>query len=225
VRHSAGAAPWADASVHSHLGSEEYYLVLEGRLWLLIEDALYTVGAGEMAMVKPGVPHAVAQGEGPIEHFGLRAPAPSDRSTLDPLPAPLPPVADEAKRELRCDWGDRVPLQEARNQNRWLFGRGAARFLSSQLVLAYLDFPTDEAANAGIGSRHCLHLHRESWEFYVVLQGTKTLQLEGHWVTIQAGQMLEVPPGVRHTLAGRQAPYQGFTFRVPLLAYDDKVEG
>jgi hypothetical protein len=32
-----------------------------------------------------------------------------------------------------------------------------------------------------------------------------------------------VPPQVRHTLPERRAPYEGFTFRVP-VELDDKVE-
>ncbi|MBU1878522.1 MAG: cupin domain-containing protein, partial [Chloroflexi bacterium] len=83
-------------------------------------------------------------------------------------------------------------------------------------------FPTEEEANAGLGTRHRLHLHARSWEYYVVLQGTKTLRIEDELVTMQPGEMVEVPPGVRHTLHSRQAPYRGLTFRVPILP--DKVE-
>ena len=43
-------------------------------------------------------------------------------------------------------------------------------------------------------------------------------------LTVEAGEMLEVPAGVRHTIYGRQAPYRSFTVRVPILAHNDKVE-
>jgi mannose-6-phosphate isomerase-like protein (cupin superfamily) len=85
-----------------------------------------------------------------------------------------------------------------------------------------VEFATDAAANAGLGTRHRLHLHRESWEYYVVLNGAKTLQIEDEVVTIRSGEMLEVAPGVKHTLRSRQAPYRGFTFRIPLR--EDKEE-
>jgi len=42
-------------------------------------------------------------------------------------------------------------------------------------------------------------------------------------VEIRPGEILELPPQVRHTLYGRQAPYEGLTFRVP-GGFDDKVE-
>jgi mannose-6-phosphate isomerase-like protein (cupin superfamily) len=91
------------------------------------------------------------------------------------------------------------------------------------LILAYLNTRTSEAADDAIGTRHRLHLHEESWEYYTVLQGTKTLQIENEMVKVAAGEILEVSPGVRHTLRERQAPYEGLTFRVP-VPLDDKVE-
>lgn len=224
IRHSARVAPWADPDVHIHESSEELYVLLHGELRLLVVGELVSLKPMEVLLVKPRVPHAIVRGTGTIEHFGLRAPALGDRQTVGQASGELPLARCEESRELRCGWGYRIPLQEERNQNCWLIGYGTARFPSSHLILAYLDFPTEEAANAGIGSRHRLHFHQASWEYYVVLEGTKTLQVEDELVTIEAGEMLEVPPGVRHTICGRQAPYQGFTVRVPILAYDDKVE-
>jgi len=231
VRHSARVSPWADSDVHAHRLSEEHCLLLYGCLWFFVAGSVLTLRPAEILVVKPDVPHAVIRGEGSIEHFGFRAPAPSDRRSLGAvgdrpelgaLPANLPPITDEDQRELRCDWGYRIPLGDARNVNCWVLGLGAARFHSPHFLFAYLDFPTPEAANAGLGTRHRLHLHRESWEYYVVLAGAKTLQIDAEAVTIRAGEMLEVCPGVRHALSSRQAPYRGFTFRVPLR--DDKVE-
>jgi mannose-6-phosphate isomerase-like protein (cupin superfamily) len=224
IRHSARVASWADPDIHIHQSSEEFYILLHGELGLLVDGVLVTLKPMEVLMVKPQVPHAIVRGAGSIEHFGLRAPALDDRQAVGNPPEELPPASKEESRELWCDWGYRIPLEEERNRNCWLIGYGAARFPSAHLILAYLDFPTVEAANAGIGSRHRLHLHQASWEYYVVLEGTKTLRVEDELVTIEAGEMLEVPPGVRHTLHSRQAPYQGFTLRVPILAYDDKVE-
>jgi mannose-6-phosphate isomerase-like protein (cupin superfamily) len=222
VRHSASVPPWTDADVHIHERSEEYYLLLQGELRFLVAGSSVTLRAPEMLVVQPGVPHAIVGGVGPIEHFGFRAPAPSDRQTVGEVPETLPPANEEEPRELRRDWGYRIPLDDARNRNCWLTGLGAARFHSPHFLFAYLDFPTEEAANAGLGTRHRLHLHGWSWEYYVALQGTKTLLIEDELVAMQPGEMVEVPPGVRHTLYSRQAPYRGFTFRVPILP--DKIE-
>jgi mannose-6-phosphate isomerase-like protein (cupin superfamily) len=88
--------------------------------------------------------------------------------------------------------------------------------------LAYLDFPTDESADASWRSHpHQLHLHRESWEYYVVIAGNQALLIEDHLVEISAGEILEVSPGIRHVARSIGTPHQGFTLRVPRL--DDKV--
>jgi len=222
VRHSDSVPSWTDPDVHLHHTAEEYYLLLRGKLWFLVAETTIILKPYEILMVKPDVPHAIARGEGLIEHFGFRAPTPNDRQSLAAVSTLLPPATNEAQRELVQDWGYRIPLNEAHNRNCWLIGLGAARFHSPHFLFAYLDFPTYEAANDGIGTRHRLHLHKESWEYYVVLTGTKTLLVEEEEITIQPGEMLDIFPGVKHTLSGRQAPYRGFTFRVPLL--NDKVE-
>lgn len=98
-----------------------------------------------------------------------------------------------------------------------------AKYKSSHMVMAYLDFATSESANVRIGTRHRLHLHQNSWEYYTVLEGAKTLQIEDEFVTIEAGEILEIPPYVKHTLHRRIAPFKGFTIRVP-LELDDKIE-
>jgi len=223
IGHTASVAPWRDPGIHSHERSEEYYLLVHGGLVLLIAGTLVTLRSQEMLMVRPQVPHAIVAGTGMIEHFGIRVPAGGDKQPAGEIPHLLPAATQEQERELRSTWGCRVPLQAAGNQNCWLFGVGSVRFPSAQLTFAYLSFPTVEEASAGIGTRHRLHLHRQSWEYYVVLQGTKTLQIEDVLLEIKPGEILEVPPQIKHTLYGRQAPYEGFTFRVP-AGFDDKVE-
>jgi mannose-6-phosphate isomerase-like protein (cupin superfamily) len=220
--HTASVPPWADADVHRHETAEEYFFLRQGTLRFWIAGLSLSLRAKELLMVRPQVPHAIVGGDGPIEHFGIRAPALADRQSVGPIPQDLPGLGSEDQREFCQDWGHRVSLMDSRNQNCWLIGLGEARLRSANLALAYLDFRTHEAANAGLGTRHRLHLHEQSWEYYVVLEGTKTLLLEDQQVTLEPGDLLEVPPGVKHALYSRQAPYKGFTFRVPVL--DDKAE-
>jgi mannose-6-phosphate isomerase-like protein (cupin superfamily) len=215
--------PWSDPGIHLHQNSEEYYFLLQGELRILVTETLVSLKPKEILLVRPWIPHAIVGGEGLIEHIGIRAPAHLDKQRVGDIPKELPPTTNERERELRRDWGCRIPLGAGRNENCWLIGDGTARFQSSHLVLAFLNFPTTEAANAGIGTRHRLHLHRKSWEYYAVLKGTKTLQIEDELVRLEAGQILEVPPVTCHVLHSRQAPYEGFTFRVPVEAHD-KVE-
>lgn len=221
VRHTAQVAPWSDADVHLHEESEEIYILLEGELRFFVAGATLDLKARELLLVKPGVPHSLLHGAGLIEHFGLRTPAGWDRLGLDGVPAELPSPWD-SERELGGTWGFRIPLDEPRNHNCWLLGPGGARYHSPHVALAYLNLPTQEAANAGFGAHHPLHLHREAREYYLVLAGAKALLIEDEEVIVRAGELVEVFPGARHRLLGWQAPYRGFTFRAPLL--DDKVD-
>ena len=223
IRHSASVPSWIDRDIHLHSDSEEYYFLFQGELQLLVDGSVFTLKPGEVLMVKPRVPHAVVGGDGPIEHFVIRMPAPDDRRTMGKVPPVLSLATNEAKRELQFDWGCRAPLTEARYQNCWLFGVGQARFHSDYMCLAYLSFPTDESANADRQSHpHRLHLHKKSWEYYTVLRGTKILQVEEESVEINEGEILEVPPRVKHMLRATHTPFEGFTFRVPRL--NDKIE-
>jgi mannose-6-phosphate isomerase-like protein (cupin superfamily) len=220
--HTALVAPWSDPVVHRHRESEETYLLLQGELRVQVGDDVIGLRPREALMVRPHVPHAVVRGTGPIEHFGLRAPASEDKEIVGQRLSGRPPSASKSGRELREAWGYRIPLHAAANQNCWLLGAGEARFRSAHLILAYLRFPTTGAANEGIGTRHRLHYHEDCWEYYVVLEGSKTLQVEDELVRIQAGELLEVRPRTRHGIRARGAPYEGVTFRVP-VRLDDKV--
>ncbi len=187
----------------------------------MVDEVVLTLQPYEVLMVKPGVPHAVVGGTGFIEHFVLRMPATEDRQQVGSVPHKPSPASSEVQREWQADWGYRVPLADAKHQNCWLFGVGQAHFHSDQICLAYLNFPIVESVGTD-HHRHRPHLHQESWEYYTVLRGTRVLRVEEELVAIKAGEILEVPPQVKHVLHETEVPFEGFTFRVPLL--DDKVE-
>ena len=220
IRHSASVPPWVDQDVHLHTAAEEYFFVFQGELRLLVGDSVFTIRPYEALLVRPEVPHSVVGGSGPIEHFVLRVPASEDRRSLGAPPAELPPVLEEASRALELDGGCRVPLDEPRYQNCWLFGFGQARLPSEHLCMAYVNLPTGESVEAD-RHPHRLHLHQESWEYYIALQGTRVLHIEGELVEINEGELLEVPPGTQHVLHATHPPFKGIEFRVPRR--DDKV--
>ncbi|HSF81763.1 MAG TPA: cupin domain-containing protein [Anaerolineales bacterium] len=220
--HTASYPPWRDPYLHAHADSDEIYCLLQGELQFLIGEACLNLQAGELLLVRAGVPHAILGGLGTIEHFGLRVPAKEDKSLFGEIPTSLPEPIN-ATRTFHSAWGARLSLAQPEHHNTWLVGGGSAQIYSPHLSLAYLDFPAQESANAGIGSRHKLHYHKHSWEYYLVLQGEKTLRVGADLVEFRAGEILEVPPNLPHTLVSRQAPFQGFTLRVPAVL-DDKVE-
>ena len=220
IRHSASVPPWVDQDVHLHTEAEEYFFVLQGELRLLVDGCVFTLRPYEALLVRPKVPHAVVGGSGPIEHFVLRVPASDDRQSLGAPPAELPPMFEEETRALELDWGCRVPLNEPRYQNTWLFGFGQACFRSEHICMAYVDLPTQESIDAD-RHPHRLHLHQESWEYYIAIRGTRVLQIEDRILDVNEGELLEVPPRTRHVLHATRPPFEGIEFRVP--QQDDKV--
>ncbi|MFQ5978344.1 MAG: cupin domain-containing protein [Candidatus Heimdallarchaeota archaeon] len=223
VGHTSSVPPWMDPELHFHAHSEEYYLLLQGHLNLLVDQELIELRANEILMVKPGIPHAIIGGQGAIEHFGIRAPALEDKNPSGEVPRKRPQTVKDQSREIICNWGYRIPLDSPVNQNCWLLGAGTARFQSNYLSLAYINFPTSKAANAGIGTRHQLHLHQKSIEYYIILEGTLTLQVEDRYVVIKKGEVIEVSQSTCHTLHSRIAPYRAFTLRVPIELSDKEL--
>ncbi len=223
IRHSSGVEPWADNDVHLHENSEEFYFLLSGKLWVLVANRLITLEPNEFLQVRKNIPHAVVKGEGKIEHFVIRVPANDDRRVCGKFSEVISELAQGKERELHENWGNRVSIDDKENRDCWLFGIGQAKLHSPQMCLAYLRYPTQTAANEYEKSyHHCFHAHLESWEYYTVLSGAKTLRVEDAHITIRAGEILEVPPGVRHVFHELKVPFEGFTFRTPIL--DDKVE-
>lgn len=223
IGHTAFLSPWSDPYVHFHKHSEEFYLLLHGELEFSIAGIRLTLQPHELLMVLPNIPHAIIGGKGRIEHFGIRAPFTSDKQIVSDIPADFP-EATNSDREIKANWGCRIPLTATENQNCWLIGWGAIKQQSSHLILAYLNFSTHKLANAGIRTRLRMHYHKEAWEYYVALRGKKVLQIEDELVTVNAGEIVEVPPHVRHNVYRREAPYEGFTLRVPITDESDKVE-
>jgi len=221
VRYSSSESPWSDHGLHAHTQSDEIYLLLQGRLDLVVAGALVALFPGEMLFVKAGIVHSVVGGVGPIEHFGFRAPALDDR--VSHLPRTQADILATQRPQPAPDdgWGCQIQLADPENRNCWLLGAGSARYRSPHFLFAFLEFPTQAEATAGIGTRLQMHHHRESWEYYVCLRGSKTLQVKEERVEVHPGQMLVVHAGARHNVIDRRAAYVGMPFRVPVL--DDKV--
>lgn len=222
IRHTAAVQPWSDPDIHIHTDSEEYYLLLQGVLRFIIEDRIYSLHPREILGVQKGVPHTVIGGEGPIEHFGFRAPAIADRQSFPANPSKVGELVEDSQRDIAKAWGFRASLNQLDNCNCWLIGKGEAKHDSDKFLLAFLDFPSQEQAIAGLGTRLRTHRHMQSWEYYLCLNGSKTLQIDEQKIEVHAGEMVEVHPGTRHNVIDRCAPYLGATLKAPLL--NDKVE-
>lgn len=65
------------------------------------------------------------------------------------------------------------------------------------------------------------HIHQESDEAYMVLEGAITLSIEQEEVVVASGEICFVPAGDAHSVIDVQVPYRGFVIRAPASA--DKV--
>ena len=212
IRHRASEKPWVDGDIHYHSESEEYYLLLRGELQLLVEGSVFTLRPDEILQVKPRTPRAIVGGSGQIELFVLRALAPEDRHSIGPVPLGLSPTRDESERDFTSNWGCRASLMEEHHQNCWLFGIGRAHYNSDNLCLAYMNLPTAESVNTSRASHnHHLHIHKESFEYYAVLMGSQILRIEDDFVEVNEGEIVEVPPNVRHVEQATNAPFERWT--------------
>jgi mannose-6-phosphate isomerase-like protein (cupin superfamily) len=67
--------PGQSQKLHSHKGTDKYYLVWEGRATVQIGQAVRELGPGEAALARPGVDHSISnQGREPVVAIVFQAP-------------------------------------------------------------------------------------------------------------------------------------------------------
>lgn len=202
--HTAGLDSWQDAGMHLHRVAEEAFVLLDGRLDFVVADSLITLHPYEFLLIRPGVPHAIAGGQGKIEHFGIRAPAVDDKQETGPLPQGLRPSYEE-NRLIIEEWGWRMPLFEP-------YGLvNASREFFQHLSLGHFNFPE---ADTYLRAYHRLPFEQETWMYYLVFQGSMTLRISRKCITISVGELLEVPPQVRPATHSLDVPCRGITISV-----------
>jgi mannose-6-phosphate isomerase-like protein (cupin superfamily) len=70
---------WHDTVAHAHRGSDEIYIVLEGKMVTTVNDELFNVGAGEVLCVPSGAVHQLMRVEVPHRSLVLRSPSVDDK--------------------------------------------------------------------------------------------------------------------------------------------------
>lgn len=92
--------------------------------------------------------------------------------------------------------------------------RDEGGFQSSQLQILYRN--TDEP-----WSDPASHMHRDSDECFIVLNGSIVVEVEGHVFTVGPREYCCFPRGVYHALIDSQPPVEALIIRAPSV--DDKV--
>ena len=205
LSHTAGLDPWQDTGLHFHCAAEEAFFLVSGRLDFVVADSLITLHPNEFLLIQPGVPHAIVGGEGKIEHFGIQAPAGDEKQAAGPLPQGLS-LSHEDDRRVIEEWGQRIPLYWPKHHV------SASRDFFQHMSLGHFNLPM---ADIYLQTYHRLPLERESWMYYLVIEGSQTLGIKRESITIEAGELLEVPPRVRPKTHSLEIPCWGITIGVP----------
>ena len=100
---------------------------------------------------------------------------------------------------------------------RWLFGKGEALYNSDFMSLHY-----NETEKGWTETDPYLHYHKDAEEYYVSLEGSLTIQVDKNFIKVEPYQLLKVNPKVPRGVVRVEAPFRGFTIRVP-LSVGDKV--
>ncbi len=69
-----------------------------------------------------------------------------------------------------------------------------------------------------------LHRHEKARQFFYVLSGVASIEREGAVSTVNAGEGLEVPPGMAHKVANRGAATLELMVTSQPPSHDDRIE-
>lgn len=204
------AHAWRDDDAHYHAESEEYYLVIRGRLDLQVVGQAVSVPAGHLLGVRAGTPHRMVGGQGPIESLAVRVPS----NTRDK-------VVVQSGQKCPNDAWFLLDLRAPHSD----YQAGACLPATSPAYSPLWDFWSgwQQSLNTWRGQEHHYHTHAE--EYYVVLQGRLDLEVDGQVVSVQPDALLGVKPGVVHGVIGGREPIDTFFIRVPGGRGDKTVVG
>lgn len=197
---------WRDDGPHLHAGSEEYFIVLQGRLDLLVCGRPVSIEPYQLVGVQAYVLHQVIGGEAPIINFLIRVPG--NRADKVNLDSPgLPFSSEDIQNGIM-----RLNLRDPHNG----YLLGACLPSSHANYSPLLDFTCVWGVEPAQEWRHeRLHVHKLREEYYFVLQGSLNFELDGSAISVKAGQILGVRPGAVHKVVGGTGPVDVLFMRVP----------
>lgn len=198
--------PWRDAAPHLHTGSEEYFIVLQGRLDLLVCGRSVSIEPYQLVGVRADVPHQVIGGQAPITNFLIHVPGNrADKVILD-SPGSL------FSSEYIQNGIMRINLRDPHDD----YLLGVCLPSTHANYSPWLDFTCVWGVEPAQEWRHeRLHVHSQREEYYFVLNGCLTFELDGSNLSVNAGQIIGVRPGAAHKVVGGTGPVDVLFVRVP----------
>jgi mannose-6-phosphate isomerase-like protein (cupin superfamily) len=197
---------WRDPSAHLHTDSEEYFIVLKGRIDLEVNQVPIPVMPGWMVGVRGRVPHRITGVETPIENFILRVPG-GGRDKVLLYPQTSATLID------RPDGGIiRLDLHQPHDD----YLLGACLPPAQETYSSHLDFTCGWDVNPLLEWRgEKLHYHRLREEYYIVLKGRLDFEINGARLSLSPWQILGVRPGTIHKVTGGKGLVDILFVRVP----------
>jgi mannose-6-phosphate isomerase-like protein (cupin superfamily) len=205
--------PWQDPSFHHHTSSVELYLLIKGELWHVVNNVPIKMKGSSLLVVKPGVSHSIIGGRGKIHHYGMKIPHSSDKKIYDDPPKNLDEIKDtiadlKEVKQLDSSIGFHIDFNKKENQNKWILGFGKALYETSELSLAYMNYQSDVDFQA-IKHPNELHLHKNSTEWYLTIEGNQKLLVDGQEISVYSNSLLRVKKRTSHKLLYYKYPFKG----------------
>jgi len=218
--------PWEDKDFHHHTNSLEIYLLVEGILWIAVDNIPIRMKGCSLLVVQPGFSHSVIGGEGKINHYGMKVPHSNDERVTNETPENILDLKEKMKtsvvlKPLKKSVGFYIDLNKKENQNHWILGFGNAFYETDKLCLAYVNFPNKDEFEKDTHP-YALHYHVESTEWYLTLEGKQTLLVNDEEIGVSKGNLLRVPKNTPHNLISYEYPFRGVTIRTPNVP-EDKI--
>lgn len=202
---------WSDETPHLHTSSEEYFIVLQGCLNLLVNSYPVTVEPYQLVGVRANVPHQIIGGQAPIMNFLIRVPGKGkDKLNLD---------SHDYRLELE---NGLVSIDLRQPHDDYLLG--ACLPGTHPNYSPFLDFTCVWKVDPTVEWRQeKLHFHNQREEYYFVLKGSLNFALDDSLISVHAGQILGVRAGAVHKVIGGKGPVDVLFMRVPGGRGDKKV--
>jgi mannose-6-phosphate isomerase-like protein (cupin superfamily) len=201
------SSPWQDETSHYHQTSEEYFIVLNGRLDISGETRLVSIHPGQLLSIRSGVRHQMLGGQGPIENFLVRVPG----GGMDKILLP------KAEHDLLFPHiSDPDPLILNIRKNFSEYPLGACLPENHPNYSPLLDFTCVWGVDPDIEWKNeTAHFHSLREEYYIVLKGRLDFEINRSRFPVHAGQILGIKPPVIHKVLGGDGPVDVLFVRVP----------
>jgi mannose-6-phosphate isomerase-like protein (cupin superfamily) len=198
--------PWRDEAPHYHSVSEEYFVVLQGQIDMLVEGEIVQVKPRELLAMRSEVTHQVIGGSAPIENFLFRVPGGGKDKVLAPAGEPGGRATGQGSKPVLLDIHQRFSE----------YPLGACLPETHPFFSPLLDFTCVWGVDPALEwAQEQLHVHSVREEYYILLRGSLDFAIGTATVSVRAGQIFGVRPGAVHKVLGGNGPVDLLFVRVP----------